>query len=465
VAANLSPQIKIIETGRSQDGCPYQEGIVQFKEQFEFLLPDAAGNSVTIPEFQMAYSVYGNPDNPPIFVPSTLTSSHRLAHGDNPKGVSTANSWWTSMVGPGKPIDTDHFCVIGIDWLGGCFGSTGPACINPETGEKYDFDFPQVTLQDNVKAQKMCLEELGFNSLAGVCSGSLGAMCAQQWMVDYPEFAGSCYSLAGTWGHRKKDLIGHDLMRQAYHMVFHNCAKAMGKKAAASLGLKMMRVIANTQYVPIGAEAFDEGRIEQPEDMERVLHYMTSTMSWINNRSAEREPAVHPISHLYILRMNSLYGLAHMGPIERIASALERVDESEKLNSTPAGRTVSLDENSREYILRILMGLENLGEEKLGRMKRSHYHFFSYGGDLLYNPQRPAELVTALKMLGFRHVRFHHIKGAHGHDGFAEAKNTVIREMSRGLKTAAHRWRLQQGNSIRHARDESMRLAGREPGA
>jgi homoserine O-acetyltransferase/O-succinyltransferase len=100
--------------------------------------------------------------------------------------VARSEGWWDTMIGPGKPVDTDQFFVIGVNNLGSCFGSTGPMQINPDTGEIYGADFPVVTVEDWVHAQARLLDALGIDVLAAVMGGSLGGMQALSWTLQYP---------------------------------------------------------------------------------------------------------------------------------------------------------------------------------------------------------------------------------------------------------------------------------------
>ena len=95
--------------------------------------------------------------------------------------------WWEMVIGPGKALDTDKFFIICSNVLGGCKGSTGPSSINPETNKEYALDFPLITIQDMVHAQKKLIDHLGISNLLAVIGGSMGGMQALQWIVSYPK--------------------------------------------------------------------------------------------------------------------------------------------------------------------------------------------------------------------------------------------------------------------------------------
>ena len=101
--------------------------------------------------------------------------------------VTGKPGWWETMVGPGKPIDTDRYFVICPNVLGGCMGTTGPASTNPATGKPWGLEFPVITIRDMVRAQAMLLDHLGIDTLFAVVGGSMGGMQVLQWAASYPE--------------------------------------------------------------------------------------------------------------------------------------------------------------------------------------------------------------------------------------------------------------------------------------
>ena len=153
---------------------------------FEAALPLRSGSSIA--GYTLAYETYGQLNaarSNAVLVCHALNASHHVAGVY--EGQARSEGWWSNMVGPGKPVDTDQFFVIGVNNLGSCFGSTGPMQVNPESGEIYGADFPVVTVQDWVSAQARLLDALGIQTLAAVMGGSLGGMQALDWTLQYPE--------------------------------------------------------------------------------------------------------------------------------------------------------------------------------------------------------------------------------------------------------------------------------------
>ncbi len=161
-------------------------GIVSAREA-HFEVPLRLSSGAVLPRYQLVYETYGTlnerKDNA-ILVCHALSGSHHVAgqYAGDPRAVG----WWDNMVGPGKPVDTDRFFVIGVNNLGGCHGSTGPASVNPATGQPYGSGFPFLTVEDWVESQARLADHLGISTFAAVMGGSLGAMQALQWTIRFP---------------------------------------------------------------------------------------------------------------------------------------------------------------------------------------------------------------------------------------------------------------------------------------
>src|SRR5688572_8886051 len=145
-------------------------------------------SGAVIDEYELAYETYGtlNSDaSNAVLVCHALNASHHVAgtYADQPGNAG----WWDNMIGPGKPVDTNRFFVIGVNNLGGCHGSTGPRSTNPATGKPWGGDFPVVTVEDWVATQARLADQLGIREFAAVIGGSLGAMQALMWTVMFPQ--------------------------------------------------------------------------------------------------------------------------------------------------------------------------------------------------------------------------------------------------------------------------------------
>lgn len=157
-------------------------------EAMQFDEPIVLKGGSRIDHYTVAYETYGTlnaaRDNA-ILVCHALNASHHVAgvYADDPKDVG----WWDNLIGPGKPVDTDRYFVVGVNNLGGCHGTTGPSTVNPGTGKRWGGDFPVVTVEDWVNVQARLATRLGIEQFAAVMGGSLGGMQALQWTIDQPE--------------------------------------------------------------------------------------------------------------------------------------------------------------------------------------------------------------------------------------------------------------------------------------
>jgi homoserine O-acetyltransferase len=153
--------------------------------RFEAALPMQSGASIR--DYALSYETYGqlNADKSnAVLICHALNASHHVAGVY--AGQDKSEGWWDNMIGPGKPVDTNQFFVIGVNNLGSCFGSTGPMHLNPDTGLVYGADFPVMTVEDWVDAQARLLDALGIVQLAAVMGGSLGGMQALSWTLQHP---------------------------------------------------------------------------------------------------------------------------------------------------------------------------------------------------------------------------------------------------------------------------------------
>jgi homoserine O-acetyltransferase/O-succinyltransferase len=170
---------------------------------------------VELAPFQIAFTTYGELNaqkSNAILICHALTGDQYVI-GEHP--VTGKPGWWETLVGPGKPIDTDRFFVICSNVLGGCMGTTGPASKNQKTGEAYGLSLPVVTIRDMVRAQVMLLDHLGIEKLLCVTGGSMGAMQALQWAVSFPERVFSSLPIAVAARHSAQNIAFHEVGRQS----------------------------------------------------------------------------------------------------------------------------------------------------------------------------------------------------------------------------------------------------------
>ncbi|MFM8501192.1 MAG: alpha/beta fold hydrolase, partial [Fluviibacter sp.] len=171
------------------DVLPGSVGLVR-PQTFHCAEPLPLRSGAVLPEFSLVYETYGtlNADaSNAVLVCHALSGNHHVAGYTDAADKEGTLGWWDNLVGPGKPLDTNKFFVVGVNNLGGCYGSSGPNTVNPKNGKLYGADFPVVTVEDWVVAQARLGDHLGVKSWAAVVGGSLGGMQALQWTLSYPD--------------------------------------------------------------------------------------------------------------------------------------------------------------------------------------------------------------------------------------------------------------------------------------
>ena len=213
-------------------------------QHFDAPLPLQSGASLR--GYSLTFETYGklNADKSnAVLVCHALNASHHVAGVY--AGQANSQGWWDNMVGPGKPVDTQRFFVIGINNLGSCFGSTGPMHSNPDTGLPYGSDFPVVTVEDWVDAQARLLDTLGIARLAAVMGGSLGGMQALSWALRYPERVGHAVVIASAPNLTAENIAFNEVARRAIttdpdfhggHFYQHGVVPKRGLRIARMIG-------------------------------------------------------------------------------------------------------------------------------------------------------------------------------------------------------------------------------------
>ncbi len=208
--------------------------------------------------YDIAYETYGRLNEArtnAVLVCHALNASHHVAgfYENEPQNVG----WWDNLVGPGKPLDTNRFFVVGSNYIGSCFGSTGPASVNPATGKPWGADFPVVTVEDWVEAQARLADRLGIERFAAVIGGSLGAMQALQWSLSYPERVRHSVVIAAAAKLTPQNIAFNEVARQAIMTDpdFHG-GHYYDKGVVPTRGLRIARMIGHITY--LSGEAMTE---------------------------------------------------------------------------------------------------------------------------------------------------------------------------------------------------------------
>ncbi len=221
-----------------------------------------------IDSFKLAFKTYGklNTDKTnAILVCHALTGDQYVA-GNNP--ITGREGWWSRMVGPNKPIDTNKFFVICSNVLGGCAGSTGPKELQNGSDVAYGGNFPSVTIKDMVKTQSLLIESLNIEKLFSVIGGSMGAMQALQWAIDFPDKILNIIHIAGALKHSAQNIAFHEVGRQAIMSdpIWKN-GKYFENNEVPERGLSVARMIAHITYLSEDAMHRKFGRKLQSRDI------------------------------------------------------------------------------------------------------------------------------------------------------------------------------------------------------
>ena len=183
--------------------------------RFEASHPLQMDAGTALAPFTMAYQTYGTLNaakSNAVLICHALTGDQHVA---NVNPVTGKPGWWTTMVGPGRPMDTERYFVICSNVLGGCMGTTGPASTDPATGHPVALDLPIVTIRDMVRAQAMLVDHLGIDTLFCVAGGSMGGMQVLQWAASYPDRVFSALPIATGAKHSSQNIAFHEVGRQA----------------------------------------------------------------------------------------------------------------------------------------------------------------------------------------------------------------------------------------------------------
>ena len=225
--------------------------LIATPQSMHFAAPLALQSGASIRAYDLSFETYGtlNADKSnAVLICHALNASHHVAGvyvDDTGKVKNKSEGWWDTMIGPGKPVDTNQFFVIGVNNLGSCFGSTGPMQVNPDTNDIYGADFPVVTVQDWVSAQARLLDALGIQTLAAVIGGSLGGMQALSWTLQYPSRVRHAVVVASAPNLTAENIAFNEVARRAIvtdpdfhggHYARHNVLPKRGLRIARMIG-------------------------------------------------------------------------------------------------------------------------------------------------------------------------------------------------------------------------------------
>ena len=355
---------------------------------FAAALPLQSGASLR--NYALSYETYGslNADKSnAVLVCHALNASHHVAGVY--EGQPKSEGWWDNMIGPGKPLDTNKFFVIGVNNLGSCFGSTGPMHTNPDTGQVYGADFPVVTVEDWVNAQARLLDALGIQTLAAVMGGSLGGMQTLSWTLQYPDRVRHALVIASAPNLTAENIAFNEVARRAIvtDPDFHG-GHFYQHGTVPKRGLRIARMIGHITY--LSDDVMNEKFGRQLRD---------AVLAQANNTAADLDARDYKYSTQDIEFQIESY-LRYQG--DKFA---EYFDANTYLLIT---RALDYFDPARAYGGNLSLAL--------GRAK-AKFLLVSFTTDWRFSPKRSREIVKAL-LDNQREVSYAEISARHGHDAF-----------------------------------------------
>jgi len=329
----------------------------------------------------VAYETYGtlNEDKSNvILVCHALSGSahaagyHRMVDDETFDGAT--EGWWEDVIGPGKGIDTNKFFVICSNFLGSCYGTTGPTSINPKTGKRYGITFPTITISDMVKVQRELIKQLGIEKLLAVVGGSMGGMQALEWSVMYPEIVESVIVIAATANCSAQNIAFDAVGRNAIISDPNwGNGEYLEKGKVPSKGLSIARMIGHITYLSEKSMDLKFGRRfinGKTYDVDDIEFEVESYLGYQGEKFVNRFDAN---SYLYITK------------------AMDYFDLPEKYGNG----------DLKEVFKKI----------------RSKLLFISFTSDWLFPPSESLEMVSAALAAG-KNVSYINIESINGHDSF-----------------------------------------------
>lgn len=348
-------------------------GIIQ-AQRATFDRPLIFKSGAVLPRYELVYETYGtlNADRSnAILICHALSGHHHVAgfYADDEENIG----WWDNIVGPGKPVDTNKFFVVGLNNLGGCHGSTGPSSIDPQTGKPYGASFPVVTVEDWVTVQARLADQLGIRQFAAVLGGSLGGMQAMQWALSYPDRVRHVLAIASAPHLTAQNIAFNDVARNAIltDPDFHG-GNFYQHGVVPTRGLRLARMLGHITYLSDDAMADKFGRELRHGKLSFSYDIEFQIESYLRHQGDKF--AAYFDANTYLL----------------MTKALDYFDPARELNG----------DLNRAFAV-----------------AKAKFLVVSFTTDWRFSPERSHEIVHAL-LHNKRDVSYAEISSQHGHDSF-----------------------------------------------
>tara|TARA_R110001592_G_scaffold1911_1_gene11823 strand:- start:2764 stop:3948 length:1185 start_codon:yes stop_codon:yes gene_type:complete len=369
--SNQSKQKKVSK--KAGDAASHSLGIVT-PQTLHFDQPLSLVSGKTLKQYDLVYETYGEINTSrtnAVLICHALSGDHHAAGLHAGKGKKPG--WWDSCIGPGKPIDTNHFFVVCLNNLGGCNGSSGPNTVNPDTGELYGPDFPIITVKDWVESQARLADALNIQTWAAVVGGSLGGMQALAWSLYYPDRLKHAVVIASTPKLTAQNIAFNEISRKAitsdpdFHQGHYYRLNTIPSK-----GLMLARMIGHITYLSDASMGEKFGRERKTEAFNFGYGVEFEVESYLNYQGERFSKSFDANTYLLMTRV-----LDYFDPASEFGGSLEKAFEQAKC----------------------------------------HYFVVSFSTDWRFAPERSEQLVESMIKAG-RSVSYAEVDAPYGHDAF-----------------------------------------------
>ena len=266
----------------------------------------------------LAYETYGSLNSEKT---NAVLIVHALSGDAHAAGVHEGRNnpgWWDEFIGPGKAIDTEKYFIICSNILGGCKGSTGPASINPKTGKPYALNFPLITINDIVGAQKRLIDYLGIEKLLAVVGGSMGGQQVLSWLVNYPKNLASAVPIATTIKHSPQQIAFNEVGRQSIMADEHWKSGNYYESIAPTKGLAVARMIGHITYMSDKSMAEKFGRVKKEAQEPFKFTADFEVEGYLRYRGDNFVKRFDANSYLYITKAMDNYDASGGRPLQEV---------------------------------------------------------------------------------------------------------------------------------------------------
>jgi homoserine O-acetyltransferase/O-succinyltransferase len=269
-------------------------------------------SGMTFTDIPVAFQTYGemNSDKSNVILLCHALTGDQYAASKNP--VTGKDGWWQFIVGPEKAIDTNKYFVVCMNVLGGCMGTLGPSSVSPKAGERYDLDFPIITINDMVRLQKAFLEEyFGLHKIFGVIGGSMGGMLALEWLSKFPDFVSFVMPIATSVRHSSQNIAFNEVARQSIIADPDWCnGNYLKNNKFPGKGLSVARMSAHITYLSEPALADKFGRnLQSSQKLSSQFGVNFTVESYLHHQGIRFVDRFDPNSYLYLTKAMDYFDL------------------------------------------------------------------------------------------------------------------------------------------------------------